>query len=290
MEEASSSFARSCEKIEADLAAIAGHIGEMSAATSELNEGEDSQSFLEAMTQQFSTISSTLVAYRGRESEIRTFFQELDQFGGQLRESLGELRTLEFQLSRIALNAAISASHLGTPGDPLTVVSSAMQDLHQKCVERSTAAEEALEQIHSTARGMGMSAGSSSQQAGEELLRYLDLRLNELRGAKDASRRAVSGLSGMAAELVQRLEQAREQIAVGAEFESASSVCAALFDRIVSEVKAVASSRQSGDSAHHERYTMETERTIHQAITGTGPAEPPAHSEPSSNEEEVEFF
>lgn len=290
MEEASSSFARSCEKIEADLAAIAGHIGEMSAATAELSEGENSQSFLDAMAKQFSTISSTLVAYRGRESEIRSFFQELDQFGGQLHESLGELRTLEFQLSRIALNAAISASHLGTPGDPLTVVSSAMQDLHQKCASRSTAAEEALGQIQSTAQSMAVHEGAASQQAGEELLRDLDLRLNELRGAKDASSRAISGLSGMAAELVQRLDEARGQIAVGAAFESASSICGARFDRIVSEAKTVASSRQPGESAHHQRYTMETERTIHQAITGMGPVDPPAPSEPSSNEEEVEFF
>ena len=199
----------------------------------------------------------------------------------RLSESVNEVQTLELQLSRISINAAISASHIGAPGDPLNIVAGAMQTLQNECAARSSEAEADLDSIGKAMACLSANVlESASHVSGAQLLDDLDTRLRDLRSTSASSVDAARTVSALGDTLCENLREARSRFAVGQLFDETIARCCGALDSVAAHVSEPWWSvhPQMIEAAHDQRYTMQAERDIHEVIVGgaSSPAEPVA--------------
>jgi hypothetical protein len=287
---AASAFAASTERIDHGLEDIAARVGDMATASQSILGLDRSQqdSFLSDMQRRFEEVLRTVRESHALEcagSEITT---ELDALGQRLRSSVQEVQTIELQLSRISINAAISASHIGERGDPLNVVACAMQSLQNECASRSGGAETDLDSIGGAIGRLSAGAGNAGDAM---LLDDVDARLRALRSASASSVDAASAVAAAAANLCGNLRDARDHAGIGSSFGTAVDLCCDALDEVAGQ--ASPSWWRFGSPAIEEpaesRYTMQSERDIHDAVTRGLLPQPPAA--PSAGDaEDVEFF
>jgi hypothetical protein len=95
----------------------------------------------------------------------------LEEIVGRMHGSIEEIRTIENQMHRMALNASIRASHIGAPGDALCVLAGSMQQRALESGERSEALVETLSLMNeailslSGQRGLAADARRASHNA-----------------------------------------------------------------------------------------------------------------------------
>lgn len=250
-------------------------------------EGHRKDSFLSDMERRFEEVLRTVRESRSLECAAREITTELDALGQRLRSSVHEVQTIELQLSRISINAAISASHLGDRGDPLSVVACAMQSLQNECASRSSEAETDLDSIGGAIHRLA----AGSEKAGDEmLLDNLDARVRELQSASASSVLAASGIAAVAANLCVNLRDAREQAAIGRSFGAAVDRCCDELNQVAAQASRPWWPFRSAviEGSPDSRYTMQSERDVHHAVTSG--VMPPPDEVPAGDAEDVEFF
>ena len=285
---AARSFSESATRIERDLQGVAAHAARMADASRTILGSDNGASFLGEMRRRFETILSALEDFRRQEGSTVAVIAELANVTGELRQSISELRSLEFQLGRIALNAAISASHLGTVAAPLNVVASAMQSLQLECSARSSDAESAMEAITEAARRVG-NRDAEEEAGGAGLTEELKRRVDELDAANGSSEAAAAAVSQIAQALLEKLTDARARMSVIGRFQTTVDSCVAAFERIANEARPVWALRRPEvalPDANH--YTMEAERHVHQAVATGDTAT--AAATVVETADDVEFF
>lgn len=293
LKSAAAAFGQSTQKIDSDLEAIAVRVEEMlSVSESILGLGHDEKtSFLSDMQHRFTAVLRTIGESQSLEHSTRTVIADLDGLSQRLRSSVTEVQAIEIQLSRISINAAISASHVGSPGDPLNVVAGAVQALQVECASRSRDAETDLDSIGEIigclASGDARDADTTSDAT---LTGELSTRMDNLRAASDSSAIAASAVAALAESLCKNLQEAREHAGIGDIFAETVTRSCDLLDAIAAQVQPSGCFHPTViEDASQERYTMHTERDIHQAIANGMTALPLAAASPPAGEE-VEFF
>jgi hypothetical protein len=283
------SFNRSSGKIESDLALIESKVAEMAAASRTiLGEDEEQDSFLVKLPQRLTAVFSAVGELKELERDQARASSDLESIARQLKDSIGQVQVIEVQLSRIAINAAVSACHLGAPGDPLNVVAGAIQELQNQCAARSReagtalisidCAVETLASLHRAAQGSSLGADT------------LDGHAANLSATSEASSTAVSSIAALATGLCGGLREVRENFRIRALFAVTANRCVEGLERVSSQLPQHPSNGDevAGDpnELHARRYTMQSERDVHRAAAAGESAQEPA----GTIEEEVEFF
>ena len=118
---AASVIVESTQKINRDLHCITTRVSEMSVASKNiLGSNRDSDdSFLTQMQEQFISIGQAISESLSLELTAQEIIRELVTLSRALCSSVEEVQAIEQKLSLIAINAAVSACHLGPAGEPL---------------------------------------------------------------------------------------------------------------------------------------------------------------------------
>ncbi len=300
---ASASFVRSAQTIDRDLEGIAHRVEAMATASAAVL-GSDPQrldplkkdTFLSDIHARFAEVLRAIGQLSAVEQSTRAIVCELKELNLRLRASVKEVLAIELQLARISVNAALSASHMGSPGEPLGVVAAAMQALQQECAMRSRAAEADLDAIgkaiHFLATGGAPEAepAPDAESAGSAaIVDHLNARMADLQSACTASNRAASAVIVLARALGRKLQEARDHSRVGPLFAETVDRCCDALDRGSAHPQAGwFFSEPALEHSLEERYTMQAEREIHNAAANGQAGEIPA--EASEECGEVEFF
>jgi hypothetical protein len=185
----------------------------MAAASRSILGDNGNDSFLTQLQGPVGAIYAAVQQLNSLERSQSATFADLESIGTRLRTSVREVQVIEVPLSRIAINAAVSACHLGAPGDPLNVVAGAIQTLQNDCASRSREAEAALISIGSaTAALAGLHESASSSDG---VLEVLDASAVNLRGTHESSSAAGSSVTLRAVHLCDGLRQARQNFTIG---------------------------------------------------------------------------
>ena len=124
-------FAASMEGMERDLESIAVRVQEMANASRSLMgiSTEDENSFFLQMEGQFTAILKMLGSCAAAQGEVESTAASLEETISSMQDSVGEIRSIEIRIQRIATNATIRATHIGKAGNALNVIAEVMQRL-----------------------------------------------------------------------------------------------------------------------------------------------------------------
>ena len=308
--DAGEKFATSVLSVERNLEDIAGHVLEMvdeSRALSGLRKDEKGSFFL-PMEQDCRAILTRLGDTANAEAATRVIKNGLAENIGRMRESIQEIQQIEPKMRKMALNARISAFHLGATGSALDVLTGSVQQLASECRERS---ESLVASLRSMSDAVTLSRGecgidpAGEPANGDGCMEDLRLAVADLHSSTEHSFALISQIVARGDRLAGSIAATRMNFSVGTLFAEAVS-------RARSSIKEMVERAQSGlprdnsekldlelaDFVSH--YTMQAERDVHEgvtrAVTGAAPVSAPAdwqNSTPGEADQlgdNVEFF
>ena len=308
--DANEKFAASVASVERNLEGIARHVLEIveeSRALSGLRKDESGSFFL-PMEQHCRAILAGLGNAAKAEAATQTTKEGLAENIGQMSESIREIKRIEPKMRRMALNARISAFHLGTTGSALDVLAGSVQQLALECKERSESLVASLGSMSEAATGAcgECKPDSDSEQANaDEFTEDLRLAVDDLHSATESSFAQISGIVAHGDRLAEELAETRMNFSVGTLFAKAvSRARGTIWDIGVRAQSGVPSGNSdkldSGLAEFVSHYTMQAELDVHEsvtrAVTGTAPDTAPVEGQNSSSGEadelgdNVEFF
>ena len=296
LKSAAAAFAESTRKIDRDLEDIAVRVGEMAAASKRILglDQQEKNSFLSDMERRFAGILRAAGESQSLERSTGSIVADLNGLSQRLRAAVSEVQAIELQLSRISLNGAISASHIGAPGEPLNVVAGAMQALYIECASRSREAETDLDSIGGAILSLASDTRNSDDASNARVFDDLKSRMTNLRSANGASADAAAAVAALAETLCKNLREARDHSGIGHVFADIVNRFCGVLHNVAAQAQPLWPFGASViEEVREERYTMRAERDVHQAVTGglaPLPLEAVSHAASVESEEEVEFF
>jgi hypothetical protein len=307
--DAGTKFAASVASVAGNLERIAAEVLNMAAESrvlSGLSEDETNSFFVE-MERGCTTILSSLGQCTEAETAIQETRRELAETVGRMRGPIQEIRVIELQVERMALNAGVRANHLGTAGNALSVLAGALQRLAVDCRERSEMLSHALGTMGDAATGLSGQGGlvfASNRDESDDVLDGIRRAVAHLSSASERSFAQILQITARGAQLSENLTGSSRSFSVGAVF-------AETIGRVRRQLQGLGDAHPpnplggSSESAHSSlggftrHYTMQAEREVHADATrlmaGAPVAvleEPPEMPQSDTGElgENVEFF
>ena len=268
---------------------IAQHVREM-AAESRLLSGlseDETHCFLLEMEKLSTAILASLSHCSSMQHSAQTGSADL---AGMIRRTHGpveEIRAIEDQLQRMALNAAVRAAHLGEAGDVLGVLAASMQEFASECKARSECLTETLGSM--SAAAIGLSGQDGSPQAGGSVASDGDLEpmraaVAELHSSSERSCAQIARILSCGERRSQDLAATRRSFTVGDVFAQAIVRARAMLEELGGQAwsglpeHGVAT--PEGDLADLAGvYTMRAEREVHEAVAREVAGAAPASAE-----------
>jgi len=267
-------FSESVTIVAKSLDYISGHVVRMAEESRALGGRSGTSSFFQQMERGCSAILASFSHCAVADAATRAASEGVAEKVAGVRGSIGEIRTIEAQMRRTAMNAMISAEHLGQPGEAL----GALADLiRQKAYESSQGSEtliKTLDTMNAVANrlsGRGRLAVDLAAEA--EGLEAMRSAVAQLRLSQESSLRQIAEIAASADRLCRELAQAQDGLSIGAEF--AESV-----RRMQVKLKAAIDEMRCGLPGESEeamlaglaeftgRYTMQEQHDIHASLTG----------------------
>jgi hypothetical protein len=308
--DAGEKFAASAASVAGNLDDIAARVLEMAAESQTLSGSsvEEKDAFFLQMERGCTFVLESLSHCASAEAAARLTSGGLAGSIDRMRGSIEEIRTMEIEMQRIALNASIRAAHIGVSGDALGVLAGSMQVQASACGERSESLGTALGSMSQSATrlsvqdgqvpaGDGVSQQSGGQHAGLEQMRS---GVREMHSSSERSFAQIAEIVACGARLREDLSATRQGFAVGALFAAAVSRARGMLqeigDRNPSPLPLDGS--PAPDYGLHDfatHYTMQSELDVHEVHQGLTPGAPPGQPDSPSTEagelgENVEFF
>ena len=276
--DAEEKFAASVASIACNLEQIADSVVQMAEESRTLAgvSADQADSFFLEMERGCSAVLARLGQCDSAQEAIRATSGGLAQTVGQMRGPIAETESIEIEMLRMALNAAIRAAQLGGLGDTLGVLADSMQRLATECKERSEALVGAIGSVSAAAERLsGQGVGESESGGGAETLRQMRTAAADLHSSGERSFAMIQQIVALGARLSDDLAAARASFSVGALFsETMHRVRAILQEAGGQKRQNSADGRNESvelelaDVAQH--YTMQAERDVHAGILRSG--------------------
>ena len=150
--------------MERDLESIGLRVQEMAKASRTLMgiSTEDENSFFLQMEGQFTAILKMLGSCAAAQGEVESTAASLEETISSMQDSVGEIRSIEIRIQRIATNATIRATHIGTAGNALNVIAEVMQRLDLDSNANTEDVAETLAEMRDAAQSVSGRAGEDS--------------------------------------------------------------------------------------------------------------------------------
>ncbi len=269
LQDAGHTFASSIARMEASLDNIAGRVREMADAAQSLIgfSKDEHDSFFERMEDCFARILEAAGSCASGQGAVESTVAELTVTMLAMRESVEEIRAIEIQIQRIALNATIRSAHIGSGGDALNVIAGVMHRVASDSSHNTEQVGVLLDSMSEASRHVS-GDGTSDPPDTDGILAELRREIADLHGSGRSSFAQVQQMARLGSELSDALRSAREDLKVGPMFAQTIAQACGELDRLAAQC--ASDSSGSGVQDFEARYTMQSERDVHQAIVGPG--------------------
>ena len=276
---ASNKFSTSVAAVSRSLDEIRAHVAQMVEEGAALSGLSGKSSALRQLERGCSAILAGLSQCAGADEATRKTSDGLSGKIARMRESIEEIRTIELQMRRIAMNARISAEHLGPSGEALSALANSIK---QRATESRQGSDSLVETLGSMSEAVARLSEHArpkplEQKAQDESLERMREAVSELRSSQESSAGQIGQIAALGERLGKGIRAARESFSIGARFAAALSQTRERLKAIIIEIGA--SGLGDGDEVtalalarFAKKYTMQEQRDIHYGAGETGAA------------------
>jgi methyl-accepting chemotaxis protein len=304
--DAGEKFAASAKSVTHNLDDIAARVrgmAEESRTLSGLSEDEQNPFFLQ-MERGCTSILSVLSHCVNAEAATRAVGRVLAERIGRMRRPVEDIRAIEMEMRRMAMNARIGAVHLGAMGDTLGALADSMQQQAVESRQRSESIVARLDSMSGAAArlsGQGEPALAGEPGSEDACVEGMRAAVAELHSSSECGSAQIARIIASGTNLSEDLFATCRSFSVGALFAEAVSRARAMLNEIgeASCFSADGETPERGLADFATHYTMQSERDVHENVSATGagrtgaaarrPSEPEAEQEGELGEN-VEFF
>lgn len=229
-------------------------------------------SFVEAMSNGMSKVTAVLARCAQADREMSETLQRVATTMGEIKGFITDIEDIGLEINLIALNSQIKAAHTGSEGAGLGVLAEAIKRLAVDAVTQTEVVSSTLLEVNSITEGLFAHASLET----EDLIAHIaamESEVNAVLGALGTLNNnlleILSGLAERVGMLSNDIETATGSIDVHDRVERMASDVMGVLEVIVQKARhLVPASNEFKDNLRHmeARYTMESERHIHEAI------------------------
>lgn len=229
-------------------------------------------SFMDDISRGMATVTSVLAACAASDREMS---QTLDRVAGTMQEVSGFVSDIEeigSEIDLIALNSQIKAAHTGTEGAALGVLAEAIKRLSDDAITQTELVSETLVKVNQSTDHLFQDASEETEQLGQRIT-AMEAETAEIMAALIAMNsdltHLLAELGDRVAQLTGDIESATSCIDVHERVREMTDEAMAGLEMVVAAARELepASSEFKDNLRHMEaRYTMDSERRIHEAI------------------------
>jgi len=243
-------------------------------------------SFVDVMSHGMTAITAALTSCAMADRDMTDTMKKVAQTIGEIAIFVADIEAIGSEIDLIALNAQVKAAHTGTEGAALGVLAEAIKLLSDDAVRQTDSVAAILKQINAATEYLSLDADTEEENLGcritsmqsevsEVLLSLVDMK-SELFSI-------LSSLSAAVGSLTYDVEMVTSGIDVHERIKVISDGVLGTLDKIVRHARQIvpASSEFKENLKYMEqRYTMQSERHIHEALARkrSGYAAVPAES------------
>jgi methyl-accepting chemotaxis protein len=229
-------------------------------------------SFVDIMSQGMSAITAVLTSCASADRDMSNIMKKVAQTIGEIAVFVSDIEAIGSEIDLIALNAQVKAAHTGPEGAALGVLAEAIKRLSDEAVRQTDSVADILIDINTATEHLKQDVENEEEQLGGRITSVQEEVDEVLRALADMNTELFSiltGLSDRVASLTNDVGQAISGIDVHERTKAMSDGVMAFLEKIVNQARQIvpASSEFKENLRHMEhRYTMESERHIHEAI------------------------
>jgi hypothetical protein len=285
-------FESSVNRIRHALAAIERNIAEMaeeSARLLGLSGGSDA-AFLSSVASDLAGILTILDSNRVSGHRLAEAAASVQQRVAEISETIAGVHAVGIEMQRIALNATIQAAQLGPAGGALEVVARAIQELARETEAASDTLENRLRATTEAARALGNATASGCGR--EERIAHLRRSLEDFGAIQDQARGDYTRIVALTAGLTEQVRATIETFGTQHECLTVLAGAAQTLRGLSGGAPATRADgvgRTASKYAMPSRYTMQSERTVHETLYEARPGGEGC-PEPGRQEDNIEFF
>jgi len=246
-------------------------LGQETLAASGVLDASDT-SFVDGIRRGMASVTSVLTACVSTDRDMSATMKRVAATVGEITSFVHDIDNIGFEIVLLALNAQIKAVHAGRRGAGLGVLAEAIRQLSDEAVQRTDAVTVILTEIHTATEHLAV--GSSEDEA--KLCAKLMTMEGELTGILKMLAEMnvelltiLSQVQGMVNALTEEVEKITSQIDVHERTKAMADEVLVVLDRIVSQsrqLEPASTEFQENLRLMEEKYTMESERRIHETI------------------------
>jgi len=270
--DAGEKFTASVVSVESNLEEIARHVLEMAHESRTLagfSEDDKGSVFL-PMEQGCRAILTNLGHATNADEATQAARAGLEESIGQMLGPIKEIQKIELQMRRVALNARISAFHLGSTGSALEVLAGSVQQLASECRERSELLGSLSETV-TRSRWDGEPNPAGDSRKGDGTTGELRSAVENLHSSSEISYARIQVIVSRGDSLVRELSATRKSFTVGSLFAQTVKRARRSIKEIAEKTqlglpRETSDKQEAGFADFVSHYTMQAERDVHDAV------------------------
>lgn len=236
------------------------------------NTGGSETSLLETIGYNMQQVTTILQSCSQADQELATAMQQVSDTVGTIGGFVSDIEAVGSEIDLIALNAQIKAAHTGTQGAALGVLAEAIKRLSLEAVTQTEAVSAALSTINGIT---GTMANQTDQVENGSLQQVSDMEheahqiISSLASINRATLQQLTSLANSAESLADDISSATSSIHVHENIHAQTAQTVQILEQIYREAReqVPASSEFINNLRHMEqRYTMESERMVHEML------------------------
>lgn len=229
-------------------------------------------SFVDVMSKGMNAVTEVLTSCAKADQSMSDTMRRVAQTIGEIATFVTDIEEIGTEIDLIALNAQVKAAHTGPEGAALGVLAEAIKRLSDEAVRQTDSVAVTLTGINAATEHLSVNAVNEDEQLVSRMTVMQDELKMILQALGSMNSELFSVLSGLG-ERVTRLTEDVERATAGIDVHERAKIMAAgvlaELEQIVVQARRIepASSEFKQNLLHMEhRYTMESERHIHEAI------------------------
>lgn len=229
-------------------------------------------SFMDSMSRGIRTITAVLAKCAQSDRDMSMTLARVAETMQEVTGFVTDIEEIGSEIDLIALNSQVKAAHTGQEGAALGVLAEAIKRLSVDAITQTELVSQTLLQINQSTTHLFQEASEETEQLGARIA-AMDEELKTILAALGSMNsdlgNLLSGLNLRVTKLSDDVDRATAGIDVQERVKGMSDEVTASLDRIVGRARELEpASLEFKDNLRHmeERYTMDSERHIHEAI------------------------
>ncbi len=229
-------------------------------------------SFVDVMSQGMTAVTAVLTSCAKADQNMTVTMKKVAQTIDEIAGFVTDIEAIGSEIDLIALNSQVKAALTGTEGAALGVLAEAIKRLSDEAVRQTNSVAEILTGIHAVTEHMLADSENEDNQLGNSISSMQDelvVILRNMGEMNEGMHSVLSALNEKVLSLTKDVEQATSGVDVHERTKAMADGVLDSLKQVVAESRQIepASTEFKVNLRHmEERYTMESERHIHEAL------------------------